>query len=525
MMLKQPPAISALTLTLTLALAASLVSTPSLAANKVLVGGFDVGPGGLAQKFNPLTATAGFTWFNKYFGTLALYDEKFQKISGDLAQGWQVSPDGKTVTIALRTDVKWHDGKPFTSRDVKFTLDLVRNPELGSAFATRLEGLSSITTPDAKTVVLNLQVPNSPIFDALTSLMIVPEHQLGTMKPQDLRNAEWWKNSPVGTGPFKWGKYLPDQYVELDANPDFYRKKPKLDKLVNRYFKDGAAAAIALRAGEIQFTYLTLDQVPDITARQNARVVEGSSQVLNYLGFNNTEPRFKDVRVRQAMMMAIDRAGIVRSLYGGRAQLASCVYSQPQYVPNDVNPYGHDPARARLLLAEAGWDRIKGEPIELLTYYGDQLSKDVVSTLQAQLAAVGVDVKPRFVDGPTYGQIADSGKFTLVLAGAGNGPEPDSISPLMDSGDQPPRGVNRMRVAMPELDRLFDQGRKESDVARREAIYKDVCRLTNARLPWGPLWVANRFGGIGQKVQGMVWWPAPGGGRYQDHAENWDIAP
>jgi peptide/nickel transport system substrate-binding protein len=506
-----------------LALVASLTAVPSFADGKVLVGAFDVGPGGLPQKFNPLTATAGFTWFNKYFGTLALYDEKFQKISGDLAQGWQVSADGRTVTFSLRPDVKWHDGKPFTSKDVKFTLDLVKNPEFGSTFAARLEGLGAVTTPDARTVVLSLQVPNSPILDTLTSLMIVPEHLLGAMKPQELRNADWWKLAPVGTGPFKWLRYLPDQYVELDANKDFYRKKPKLDKLVNRYFKDGGAASIALRAGEIQFTYLSQDQVPEGAARQTMRIVEGSSQVLNYLGFNNTEPRFKDVRVRQAMLMAIDRAAIVKALYAGRAQVANCVYSQPQFVPTDIHPMAHDPVKARQLLADAGWDRIKGEPIELLTYYGDQVSKDVMSAIQAQLGAVGVEVKPRFVDGPTYGQIADSGKFTLVLAGAGNGPEPDSISPLLDSEYHPPRGVNRMRVSMPDIDRLFDQGRKESDPKKREAIYRDVCRLTNAQLPWMPLWVANRFGGIGQKVQSMIWVPAPAGGRYQDFAETWDI--
>ncbi len=508
-----------------LVLATCLLAWPAQAAEKVLIGAFDVGPGGFPQKFNPLIATAGFTWYNKYFGTLALYDEKFQKLTGDLARAWKVSADGRTLTLQLRPDVRWHDGKPFTSRDVKFTLELVKNPDLGSPFAARLESVTSVATPDARTAVLNLQSPNSTILDTLTSLMMVPEHLLGGIKPADLRNADWWRTAPVGTGPFKWGRYRPDQYVELLAHADHYRGRPKLDRLVNRYFKDGGAAAIALRAGEIQFTYLTLDQIGEVSAGASARVVEGSSQVLNYIGFNHLDPRFQDIRVRQAMLIAIDRAAIVKSLYAGRARLAPCIYSQPAYQPADLAPHAHDPVRARQLLAEAGWDRIKGEPIELLTYYGDQVSKDVISAIQAQLAAVGVSIKPRFVDGPTWGQLADSGKFSMVLAGAGNGPEPDVISPFLDSDYLPPRGINRMRVTMPELDRLFEQGRRESDAARREAIYRDVCRLTNARLPWAPLWVANRFGGIGSQVRGMVWWPAPGGGRYQDQAENWDLAP
>jgi len=505
---------------------AGLLMTMALgaqAADKVLIGAFDVGPGGNPQKFNPLTASAGFTWYNKYFNTLALYDANFERISGDLAQGWSVSPDGKAITFNLRKGVKWHDGKPFTSRDVKFTLDLVRNPDLGSVFAPRLDSVTGITTPDPQTVVLTLSEPNTPILDTLTNLMIVPEHQLSGISVKDLRNADWWRASPVGTGPFKWSKYEADQYVELVANPDYFRGRPKLDKLINRYYKDGGAAAIALQAGEIQFSYLTMDQVKESQKNGAFKVVSGASQVLNYLGFNNAEPRFKDVRVRQAMMMAIDRASIVKSLYGGQAVLGNCIYTQKQYVAGDLNPYAYNPAKARQLLAEAGWSSIKGEPLELLTYYGDQLSKDVVATLQAQLADVGVQVVPRFLDGPGFSRVVDSGRFTLVFAGGGNGPEPDTLAPLLDSAYAPPKGLNRMRVALPELDKLFDEGRQETQAAKRPEIYKNICRVTNAKLPWGPLWVSHRFGGIGNKVQNMVWTPAPGGGRYQDNAETWSI--
>jgi peptide/nickel transport system substrate-binding protein len=493
------------------------------AAGKVLTGAFDVGPGGNAQLFNPLTASAGFSWYNKYFNTLVLYDVGFQNISGDLAQGWVISRDGKTVTFTMRKGVKWHDGTAFTSKDVKFTLDLVKNPDFGSPFATRLDSVVSVSTPDAQTVVLTLAAPNTPILDTLSSLMIVPQHLLGSMAPKDLRNSDWWRTKPVGTGAFKWNKYVSDQYVELDANPDFYRGRPKLDKLINRYFKDSGAAAIALQSGEIQFTYLTLDQVKQSQGSNAFKVVSGPSQVLNYIGFNNAEPRFKDVRVHQAMLMAIDRPAIIKSLYAGQAQQSNCVYSQKQYVPAGLDAYAYNPAKAKQLLAAAGWDKIKGEPLELVTYYGDQLSKDVVATIQSQLADVGVQVVPRFLDSAAFAKVVDSGKFTIAFAGGGNGPEPDTLAPLLESHFAPPKGVNRMRVAIPELDKLFDDGRKEINDLMRADIYKEICRVTNAQLPWAPLWVSNRFGGIGTKVQNMVWTPAPSGGRYQDNVETWTI--
>lgn len=516
-----------LLIVLGLALAAALAPPPVRASGRsaTLVGAFDVGPGGYPQKFNPLTATAGFTWFNKYYSTLTLYDETFQRIEGDLAQSWQVSPEGRRVVFNLRPGVSWHDGQPFTSRDVKFTLDLVRQPELGSPFAARLDALSSVSTPDERTVVLQLRVANSALLDALTQLMIVPAHRLGDLAPRDVRDSDWWKTAPVGTGPFRWGRYLPDQYVELLAYAHYHGGRPRLDRLVNRYFKDPAAAVMALRTGEIHFTYLSPDQMPEVSARAAARVVEGSSQVLNYLGFNHRDPRFADLRVRQAILLAIDRAAIVRSLYGGRASLAHCVYTQAPWVSDDLDRHAHDPARARALLSEAGWARIKGEPIELLTYYNDQVSRDVVAALQAQLAAVGVTIRARFVDGPTYGQITDSGRFSMVLAGAGNGPEPDVLAPMLSSQAHPPQGVNRMRVDLPELDRLLALGRETVEPARRAAVYREICRLTNARLPWAPLWVGMRHGGIGHQVAGMVWWPAPGGGRYRDRAEDWFLRP
>ncbi|MDE1179343.1 ABC transporter substrate-binding protein [Paraburkholderia sp.] len=503
-------------------LATGAILGATQAAGSTMTGAFDTGPAGAPQQFNPLTATAGYSWFNKYFGTLVLYNVDMSRIDGDLASDWTVSPDGRKITFRLRKDVKWQDGQKFTAKDVKFTLDLLKNPDLPNQFWARLSDIQSVDAPDDYTVVLNLDKPNLALLDALTNVMIVPQHALANVPVKDLRTASWWKTGPVGTGPYKWGKYVPDQYVELDANPQYYRGRPKVDTLINRYFKDDGAAVLALQSGDIQYSYMSLAQVRN-TKSDKFRTVAGPSRVLNYVGLNFADPRFKDVRVRQALLMAIDRAALVKNLYAGQAKLANCVLTDSHYVPGNLNPYAFNPAAAKQLLAQAGWDKIAGQPIELLTYYSDPVSKNAMAVIQSMLAQVGVNVQPRFVDAPTYGELVRGGKFSMVYAGVTNGPDPDVLTSVLKSDYAPPRGYNVMRVNMPALDALMDQGRAESDVAKRPAIYQDVCRYTNANLPWLPILEANRFAGVSTHVQDFVWTPAPGGGRYMDHAERWSI--
>lgn len=505
-----------------LALAASVGMAQS--KEKVMVGGFDVGPGGAPGLFNPLTLTAGFSWVNKYFSSLILYDVSFQYLQGDLASSWVASSDGLKYTFKLRKNVTWHDGKPFTSKDVKFTLDTARNPEVASLFLAKLEAIRSVEAPDASTVIVNMSRPNAALLDALTNLMMLPEHQLSAIPPKDLSKSTWWSTSPVGTGPFKWSKYVPDQYVELVAFDNYWRGRPKLDRLVNRYFKEAGSAVLALRSGDIQFTYVSLDEARGLSGVSNLRTIEGPSQVLNYFGFNNKDPRFKDVRVKQAFLHAIDRATIIKQLFGGAASPASCVYTSAKYVPTTgMTDYNYSPEKAKQLLAAAGWDKIKGDPIEMLYYYNDQLSADVMVAVQQMLAAVGIDARPRKVDVPTFNQITAGENFVMAYAGAGNGPEPDILIVNLDSNSVPPKGNNRFRVNVPGLDNLFVKGQTTTSSTARAKVYQDICQLTNEYLPWGSLWIAKRFGSVSRNVQNFVWTPAPGGGRYYDQAEKWDI--
>jgi peptide/nickel transport system substrate-binding protein len=441
-----------------------------------------------------------------------------------------VSGDQLTYTFKLN-EAKWHDGKSFTAKDAKFTLELAKNAKTGSVLAARLTAVSSVEAKDDKTLVITLSAPSASLLDALTKVMMLPEHALTQIPPDQLAKSTWWSTTPIGTGPFKFTKYVTDQYVELAANPDYRGGKPALERVINRYFANPAAAIAALRAGEIQFTYVDSNDLKAFKDNKDYRVIEGDSFVVNYLGFNHDSPIWKDIKVRQAVMYAINRDAIIQSLYAGAAKPANCAYVANQVVPKGVDTYTYNPEKAKQLLKEAGWDTINGnKPITLLTYYTTPLAGNVMAAVQAMLAQVGINVTPRAVDTPTYNSIVlnptpDTAQFQMVYAGLQNGPDPGSINVGLNEKQIPPAGPNVARVRMPELTAALDAALGETDAAKRDTRYQDVCKIMNSQLPWGTLWVANRYGVVSSKLTDFVWTPAPGGGPYQAHPEKWSIAP
>lgn len=509
--------------------AVASIGTPAAGGESggTLTGAFDVGPGGSPQGFNPMIQGAGFLWLEKYFSKLVVYDVGFTKIQGELAESWEISPDAQTFTFKLRKGVTWHDGKPFTSEDAKFSIELFKNPDSTSPYAPKYTDISEVTAPDPQTVVIKTSKPNAAMLDAMTFVFMFPKHLIGDIPAKDLVKNTWWSTNPVGTGPFKWSKYVPDQYLELVPNENYWRGKPKLDKLINRYFKEAGSALIALQRGEIQFVYVTADESEIVKKDANLTLIPGPSQVINYLQFNLKDPRLADVRVRQAFMYAIDRAAIVDQLFKGTAVVVPCVFDNKTYIPTSgLIDYKRDVAKAKALLADAKWDTIKGEPIEVLTYYTDQLSNDILVTMQQQLADVGITIKIRSVDVPTFnGLVAKANpEFTAYYAGAANGADPDVTSIYFLSTAVPPAGSNRGFYVNADVDKAYQTGRAEPDPAKRATAYQAACKQLNADVPWAPMWVTTRFGAVSKKVGNFIYTPSAGSGKYYDAAELWTVA-
>jgi peptide/nickel transport system substrate-binding protein len=491
-----------------------------------LTGGFDVGPGGSPGQYYPPSMGAGYVWLEKYFSKLIMYDVGYTKMVGELAESWNVSADAKSFTFKLRPNVKWHDGQPFTSKDVKFSVELAKNPDSQNVYQPKYTDITEIATPDPLTAVITTNKANVGLLDAMTYVFMFPEHSLGAIAVKDLPKNPWWTTNPIGTGPFKWSKLVPDQYVELVANDSYWRGRPKLDKLINRYFKEPGSALIALRKGEIQFTYVTLDESELIKSDANLTVIKGPSQVINFFQFNLKDPRFTDVRVRQAFMYAIDRDAVVNQVFKGAAVTTPCAFDNPKYLPKDANAYKQDVNKAKQLLKDANWDSIKGQPIELLTYYNDQLSQDILVAIQQQLGNVGIQVKIKAVDVPTFNSFVnkENPEFTLYYAGAANGADPDVTSIYFLSTALPPSGSNRGPYNNPDVDKAYQAGRAEIDPNKRAEDYQNACKILNNDLPWAPMWVTTRFGAVSKSVQNFVYTPSAGSGKYYDQSELWALA-
>lgn len=530
-MIFNPHASRRMALAAGIALTALAAAAPASAQRTVISGGFDVGPGGFQGNFNPLAASAGFTWLTTYLEPLVVYDAKLERVAGALATSWQVSADKLAYTFKLAPGAKWHDGKPFTSADVKFTLALAKEPKSGSVFAARLASVKEVKTPDDATAVIELSQPNASLMDSLTKLMMLPAHALGSIPAEALAKHEWWSKSPIGTGAFKFVKYETDQYVELAANADYRGGKPKVDGLINRYFKTTATAAAALKSGEIQVSYVEVDDAKTFAGNAGFRVIEADSYVVNYLGFNHDAPLWKDERVRQAVMYAIDRNAIIQSLYSGAAKPANCAYVADHLVPAGIEPYAYNPDKARQLLRDAGWAHTNGaKPFTLLTYYNSPQALNVMAAMQAMLAQVGINVVPKAVDVPTYNatvyaQTPDWNQYPVVYAGIQIGPDASNLNIALNDKQIPPAGANVARVRNAPVTAALDAALAETDDAKLAGRFQEVCRAMNKTVPWGTMWVAKRYGIVSTKLKDFTWLPAPAGGPYDQKPQAWSITP
>jgi len=489
-------------------------------------------PIGFLGDFNAMSAL-GTSWFSKYFSSLVAWDPKFSAIHGEIADKWDISADQRTWTFQLHEGVKFHDGQPLTADDVDFTLHLVLNkdfPARASSVLNVVDGAAEYTSGQANrirgvsvvnstTISITTTEPQATLLNSLAQTWILPKHALATITPTALTKSDWWKTTPIGSGPFKFVQQQPDQFVELAAFPDYFRGAPKIGRIINRIYKEPGTALLALEKGEIDFTYVAQDEAVRLQGNDKMTVLPGPSLVPNVLLFNLDDPRFKDVRVRQAFMYALDRKAVVDNLFKGAATLINSPFSLPQYVPTDLNAYGLDVSKAKALLQQANWK--PDETVEMLTWYSDQLSQDIYVALQQQFAVAGLKVQPRMVDSAAFTQALVDGKFQIGYYGAGNGPDPDQVRAQFAG---PNARYNVSRYKNDQVDQLLLEGSKTLDPQKRPGIYQQVARLMNQDLPGAWLWESTRFGAVSKRVQNFVYTPAPVFARYDDHSETWSLS-
>ncbi len=401
-----------------------------------------------------------------------------------LATSWE-TPDALTYRFHLRTDVHFHNGKPLTATDVKYTLDSMRNGTVITAKAGALAHIDHVDAPDAATVVIHLKQPDAALLWNLSdgAIGIVPAG-----------SGPDFAFHPVGSGPFRFVSQMQDDEVIIERNESSWQPRPAIARIRFAVVPDAITRALELEKGsaDVCINCLTADMVSALAKRPNLQVQSGPGTNLNYISFNTRDSLLGDVRVRQAIAYAMNRPLIISSLWRGRAQLAESLLPPEHWAwTGDVQQYPYDPAKANALLDAGGWKRGNDGVRFHLTMKTstDETSRLLAMILQQQLRGVGIALEVRSFEFATFYADISKGAFQMyTLRWLGGNEDPDIFGYAYDSHRFPPRGANRGRYVNAALDELIKEGSTSSDQAVRRADYVKVQQILAAELPSINLW-------------------------------------
>lgn len=398
--------------------------------------------------------------------------------------GVKVRPDGgMDVTWKLRPGVKWHDGTPHTSADVKFTVDAINKGDWKPESTDGFDRISSVDTPDSLTAVVHYKEIYAP-YKMQFFRGTLPKHILDG---RDIDKANDYNRNPMGTGPYRVAEWKTGEYLLLEAVPNYWRgsQYPKIKRLLFRFIANTSTRINQLRAGEIHVVALVpWDKVRELKDIPSIRLNRVLGNGYEHVTLNESKfAPFADVRVRRALAYAVDRQTIVKTILEDEVTIANGPI-QPlswAYEPN-VTSYAYDPVKAKSLLDEAGWIvgptgvRAKdGVPLSftLITQAGYAIRENVSQTIQKQFKDVGVDMKVKLMDGTSISGVWFSGDFQALLHWWQLGGDPE-MTLLFASDRVPPAGRNINYYRDPELTKLLYASDRTVDQAKRKALLSQV---------------------------------------------------
>ena len=466
------------------------------------------------------------------FNSLLKYDQHLD-LAGELAAAWQVADDKKTITFKLKPGLQWADGKPLTSADVLFTWQLITDEKTHSPYASDYQLVTKAEAPDAQTFIVHYSQPFAPALESWASLQVLPKHKLAG---QDIHTTNF-AQKPLSSHYYQLKEWRHGEYIKLEKNPKSVLGPANIDQLIERIIPDPAAQFLELMADNIDS--MTLDPItyariipsrPALQARLNQYKELGNSYT--YLGFNLKRKPFDDVRVRKAINYAIDKQEIIDGVYLGLGIAIASPYKPGTRWSNpNLTPYPFDPAKARQLLAEAGYIDTNGDGIverngkplsfEVLTNLGNKQREKTAVIIQRRLKEVGIDTRIRTLEWASLlTNFIKPGDFDAVVMGWGLGLDPDQYS-IWHSSQQGPGQFNFIGYNSPAVDQLLEQGRLEFDPQKRMQIYHDFAKVLYDDSPLVYLSAGYGLTAIHKRVQGIMHPVPPAGVSYD--SQKWYI--
>ena len=416
------------------------------------------------------------------FDSLLRRDRQGNLLPG-LAERWE-TPDPLTYIFHLRQDARFHNGKPVTAQDVRYTFESLLSGEVQSLKASTFHSIKSVETPDQWSVVVRLKQPYASFLWNVSQggFAVVPEGA-----------GREFARAPVGSGPFRFASAMQDQNVKLERNPDYWGERARIARVEFKVVPDATSRALELRKGsaDLEFNALTADMVETLAGVKNLGIARAAGGSYQYLAFN-LENRALTRAVRQAIAYGIDRQAMIQYLWRGMARPADSVLPPENWAhAAGLAKYPYDPAEARKLLDDAGL-REGPEGVRLrmvMKTSTDQTARELAAALQAQLRKIGVALEIRPFEFATFYADINHGSFDLYsLRWISGNDDPDILSYCFDSRRAPPDGANRGHYANREVDRLLAETRTTTNPDQRRNAYAAVQRILADDLPYVSLW-------------------------------------
>lgn len=413
------------------------------------------------------------------------------------------SSGGTTYVFNLRPDVRWTDGNPVTADDVVFTYKLFFDPKYAtvpSGWRAPLEAaLADVSAPNPHQVVFKLKQPYAPFITNYANGGILPSHVLGAMSPQQIVNASFNNAPTVSNGMFKFSKYTPGQSATLVRNDHYYGGAPNIDAYIFKYIPDVNTISSQLQSGDIDFATIPLNTVSSFKSNSSFNVHEYVMPeiLFCYMQLNPDKPASKilgDLRVRKALMYAVDKNAMVKAAFFGYAKpIVSSIIAATSwaYNPNPTPSYKYDPSLAKKLLEEAGWTtgsggvRTKdGAPLSLsIKAYNTEPYESMAQVLQGAWAKVGVKTSIETSETSILENVAmNTRDFDIMLQENTPTADPDPTDGISSSATAP-GGANAPDYRNPKVDALLQQANGTTSESARKKAYFEMQDILAADLP------------------------------------------
>jgi peptide/nickel transport system substrate-binding protein len=492
-------------------------------SNDKFGGTFLQGSIGDAGTLNPLGANdnASSEIIALLFNGLVKYNKDLE-IESDLCtikNGWEIKDNGKTIIFNLRKNIFWHDEIEFTSEDVLFTYTVSSDKSVQAAYSSEYQAIEKVTALDRYTVKVEYKKPHALNLALETWMLpILPEHIL---KNTDLKKCSF-NRRPIGTGPFKFKEWIPDETITLVANESYFNGRPYLDRFIFRIIPQKSNMFLMLKNGEIDMMSLTPDQYIKQASNDEFNLrfqkFKYSGFSYTYLGFNLKQGLFKDPDIRLAICHAIDRQAMVTNILNKLGELSNGPFLNSSWACDpDIKPPEFDPDKARKLLGSKGWkDRDNNGYLDkpapdgkttreleftMITNNGNEERKLAAEIICSNLKSIGIRVNFKRLAWTALLEKINKRDFQALVLGWDLPIDPDQYN-IWHSSTQD-HGNNILGYENPEVDNLLTLGRNEIDQEKRALIYRKIHALILADSPAVFLYIPDNLYAIDRRFKNV----------------------